>query len=190
MNDSHGASGEDVTMTSDLSATQDTSQKPWTQTLPICWRFTNGDCGYGDKCPYQHALAGATSSTDSADAKAHSPARQEEHQGDAQERAVAMEPASEEDQPQREQAVAMELVSEDHEPQPQLTDGLTVAMEQAMETVEAIPLAVEAELRVDPDDGNAYPYESFVEQYGDEEGAASWALAQPQACPLADEATS
>jgi len=46
----------------------------------------------------------------------------------------------------------------------------------------------EAELRrVDPEDGNAYAYQSFLEQYGDEDGAARWAEAQPPE-PIEEEA--
>jgi hypothetical protein len=35
----------------------------------------------------------------------------------------------------------------------------------------------ESELRVDPADSNAYPFESFLEEYGEEDGRRRWAMA-------------
>ena len=37
-----------------------------------------------------------------------------------------------------------------------------------------------AELRVDPADGNAYPLDSFLECYGEDEGQRRWATAGRQ----------
>ena len=37
-----------------------------------------------------------------------------------------------------------------------------------------------AQLRVDPADGNAYPLESFLECYGEDEGQRRWATAGQQ----------
>ena len=37
-----------------------------------------------------------------------------------------------------------------------------------------------AELRVDPADGNAYPLDSFLECYGEDEGTCRWATAGQQ----------
>ena len=44
--------------------------------------------------------------------------------------------------------------------------------------------AKEPQLRVDPADGKAYPLDSFLEFYGEDEGHRRWASAgQQPACP-------
>jgi len=52
-------------------------------------------------------------------------------------------------------------------------------MQAPSSDIEKMP-AKQQQLRVDPDDGKAYSFDSFLEYYGEDEGQRRWATARQQ----------